>query len=617
MQSGVGVLLRLDDPEDEIGERDNAIDLVAVVALDRVEVRKVEQHQTPELTWLEPVAPCDLQPVEERIGAVSPHRRLGDGRRRPSTTDRRKLGARQRIEELRLPNACRACECHDRVLDPEAESCAGLGDDGVRAGHGLLVESALGQLAASRSRPASQHDLAHGSTGREVTLNEEQGRKRMAAGRRHRQPHRPHPVPGQGRPAARRPVRGAGAGDRVRTRRTPGAALQRADRPGRRRVRRGGQLRRPVGQGAGGRWSVSRCRCTRASTSTSSPRPSRASTRTCRSCATRTAGPTSRRRSAASSSAASSPRRSRGGRRRHPVPVRVPAPRRGLGPLLGPDGRGAARDPGARRDRDPEVLQRPGASRPDNQFLLGRGAGARGFFVGAGFNSVGIASAGGAGRALAEWVVAGEPTRDLAGVDLRRFAPWAADHARGCATGWWRSSGCTTPSRGPTASRRPARDVRRSPLHERLAGRGASSAPRTAGSGRTSSAGGAALDTRGTSRRGWPPRPPSSAPRRTAVAVFDQTSFSKYVVAGPGALAALQWVCAADVDVPVGHCRLHAVAQRARHLRGRPHRHPRRARLLLDGLAAPRPPCATSTGCDGHGRVRGRGRHRRASRSSG
>ena len=41
---------------------------------------------------------------------------------------------------------------------------------------------------------------------------------------------------------------------------------------------------------------------------------------------------------------------------------------------------------------------------------------------------------------------------------------------------------------------------------------------------------------------------------REAVAVFDQTSFSKYVVAGPRALEALQWVCAADVDVPVGHC---------------------------------------------------------------
>ena len=63
------------------------------------------------------------------------------------------------------------------------------------------------------------------------------------------------------------------------------------------------------------RWPASPCRCTPPSTSTSSPTRSRASTRTCRSCATRTAGPTSRRRSAAWWSAASSPRPSRGCRR--------------------------------------------------------------------------------------------------------------------------------------------------------------------------------------------------------------------------------------------------------------------------------------------------------------
>jgi 4-methylaminobutanoate oxidase (formaldehyde-forming) len=39
---------------------------------------------------------------------------------------------------------------------------------------------------------------------------------------------------------------------------------------------------------------------------------------------------------------------------------------------------------------------------------------------------------------------------------------------------------------------------------------------------------------------------------RTAVAVFDQTSFSKYAVSGPDALRSLEWVCANDVDVPVG-----------------------------------------------------------------
>ena len=36
------------------------------------------------------------------------------------------------------------------------------------------------------------------------------------------------------------------------------------------------------------------------------------------------------------------------------------------------------------------------------------------------------------------------------------------------------------------------------------------------------------------------------------MAVYDQTSFSKYLLTGPRALAALQWLCTADVDVRPG-----------------------------------------------------------------
>ena len=66
----------------------------------------------------------------------------------------------------------------------------------------------------------------------------------------------------------------------------------------------------------------------------------------------------------------------------------------------------------------------PESFTPDNQFILGEAPELRNFFVGAGFNSVGIASAGGAGRALAEWIVEGEPGLDLSAVDIRRFAPF-------------------------------------------------------------------------------------------------------------------------------------------------------------------------------------------------
>ncbi|HQR25642.1 MAG TPA: FAD-binding oxidoreductase, partial [Nocardioides sp.] len=65
----------------------------------------------------------------------------------------------------------------------------------------------------------------------------------------------------------------------------------------------------------------------------------------------------------------------------------------------------------------------PESFTPDNQFLLGEAPELRGFFVGAGFNSVGIASAGGAGRAPAAGIVEGAPTTDPTGVDIRRFAP--------------------------------------------------------------------------------------------------------------------------------------------------------------------------------------------------
>ena len=197
----------------------------------------------------------------------------------------------------------------------------------------------------------------------------------------------------------------------------------------------------------------------------------------------------------------------------------------------------------------------PESFTPDNQFLLGRAPELDNCFVGAGFNSVGIASAGGAGRALAEWVVEGEPTTDLTGVDVRRFGPWAADptylrdrvvEVLGLhyAVPW--------PNREPVT----ARDVRLSPVHSRVAESGA-----VFGSKNGWERPNVFAATPGTapsyswSKPDWLPW--SAAEQRAtrqAVAVFDQTSFSKYVVSGPSALEALQWVCAADVDVEVGRC---------------------------------------------------------------
>jgi 4-methylaminobutanoate oxidase (formaldehyde-forming) len=191
----------------------------------------------------------------------------------------------------------------------------------------------------------------------------------------------------------------------------------------------------------------------------------------------------------------------------------------------------------------------PESFTPDNQFLLGQAPGLAGYFVGAGFNSVGIASAGGAGRALAEWVAEGEPSMDLTGVDVRRFSAYAADES------WLRSRvaeilglhyAVPWPNREPET----ARDVRLSPLHERTTAAGATFGTRNGWERPLYF--GPPLDYRW-DKPAWLEHSASEhVACRTAVAVFDQTSFSKYAVSGRDALRALQWVCAADVDVSVG-----------------------------------------------------------------
>src|SRR5438034_8876654 len=71
----------------------------------------------------------------------------------------------------------------------------------------------------------------------------------------------------------------------------------------------------------------------------------------------------------------------------------------------------------------------PESFTPDGNFVLGEAPGLRGYFIAAGFNSGGIAGAGGAGRALAEWIVGGVPTMDLTAYDPRRFLPRHAEPA--------------------------------------------------------------------------------------------------------------------------------------------------------------------------------------------
>ncbi|UPK75019.1 FAD-dependent oxidoreductase [Nocardioidaceae bacterium SCSIO 66511] len=196
----------------------------------------------------------------------------------------------------------------------------------------------------------------------------------------------------------------------------------------------------------------------------------------------------------------------------------------------------------------------PESFTPDNQFILGEAPTLRNYFVGAGFNSVGIASAGGAGRALAEWIVEGRATADLLAVDIRRFAPFHGNNA------WLRSRvseilGLHYAIPWPNRELSTARPFRRSPVHDRLADRNAYFGSKMGWERPNYFApSGEKPDIEyAWGKQNWLPW--SSAEQlatRNAVAVFDQTSFSKYLVTGGDAVAALQWICTNDVDVPIG-----------------------------------------------------------------
>jgi 4-methylaminobutanoate oxidase (formaldehyde-forming) len=196
----------------------------------------------------------------------------------------------------------------------------------------------------------------------------------------------------------------------------------------------------------------------------------------------------------------------------------------------------------------------PESFTPDNQFLLGEAPEVRGFFVGAGFNSVGIATAGGAGKALAEWVVEGEATSDLVSVDIRRFAPFH-NNRRFLRDRVVETLGLHYAIPWPNRELTTARPFRRSPLHDRLVSRGAVLGSKMgweranvfAPDGEEPS-----LDYTWDKPRWLTWSAAEQRATRTDVAIFDQTSFSKYVVTGNDAEASLQWICTNDVSGPVG-----------------------------------------------------------------
>ena len=189
----------------------------------------------------------------------------------------------------------------------------------------------------------------------------------------------------------------------------------------------------------------------------------------------------------------------------------------------------------------------------DADFVMGRVPELDNYFVATGF-LYGIAAGGGAGKMMAEWMLEGRPSLDLWPLDVRRFSfhhttrhfmdrrmvEMYAHHYKLAA---------------PGSEKVTARGIRRSPLYDTLAARGAVYGSR-GGWERPNWFAPEGVDPVDrpsfTEPNWWPHVRAAHLAVREGVGLIDQTSFAKFEITGPGALAAAQWLSVADMDKPVG-----------------------------------------------------------------
>ena len=196
----------------------------------------------------------------------------------------------------------------------------------------------------------------------------------------------------------------------------------------------------------------------------------------------------------------------------------------------------------------------PESFTPDNNFIMGEAPECKNFFVAAGFNSIGIASGGGAGRALAEWIVEGQPTLDLWPVDIRRFARFY-DNDRLLKERVSEVLGLHYMMPWPNRELQSARPLRRSPLYDRLAAQHALFGSKM-GWERPNffapSQAEARIDYSWEKQNWFAYAAAEHRATRETVTIADLTSFAKLLLQGRDAEAALQRLCANDIAVPIG-----------------------------------------------------------------
>ncbi|HEX5197264.1 MAG TPA: FAD-dependent oxidoreductase, partial [Gaiellales bacterium] len=201
-------------------------------------------------------------------------------------------------------------------------------------------------------------------------------------------------------------------------------------------------------------------------------------------------------------------------------------------------GNSIKRVPGMEQAEVRKLFNGPEAFTPDGEFILGE-SDVPGFWVAAGFCAHGLAGAGGLGWQMAEWVVNGEPSLDLWHMDIRRFGRQyrSQSYTLARATEVYATY---YDIKYPNHERQAGRPLRLSPAYQRLIELGASFGEKSAWERANwfdpnAAEGDESLRPRGWAGENWSPAIHAEAmATRERVGLFDESSFAKFEVHGPG-----------------------------------------------------------------------------------
>jgi 4-methylaminobutanoate oxidase (formaldehyde-forming) len=203
-----------------------------------------------------------------------------------------------------------------------------------------------------------------------------------------------------------------------------------------------------------------------------------------------------------------------------------------------------------------KLLNGPEGFTPDGEFLLGPTS-VKGFWVACAFCAHGLAGAGGIGKVMAEWIIDGNPEWDMWRLDVRRFGP-NYDSINYTVARTFETYTQYYDIHFPGEERLSKRNVRTSPTYYRLRDLGSVFGEKMGWERPNWFKPHEELATHGHEPRGWARHSWSRAigyehlMTRENAGLFDETSFNKFEVSGVGALKFLNYVCANEIDQPVG-----------------------------------------------------------------